>query len=436
MIQNLQYCLCFKILQKKVPYKYTYFMSLFALIKNSLVVFRGNRQRTFLTMLGVIIGIASVIVIMSVGAGAQSLIFSQITSVGSNLIGVLPGYSDDNGPPASIMGIVITSLKHEDALAIRNEVKEIEAITSYVRGIGTAQYLNQKTDTTFVGVTHEYPVVESAQIEKGSFFDEAQGSSITRVVVLGYQTAIDLFGDTDPIGKRIKLKRESFRVAGVMEKRGTEGFQNQDDLVIIPLPTAQKLMLGINHVSMVRARIDDNEPVEPVLEHVRAVLRDRHDIKSSQGDDFSVRATAQALNVLGDITNALKSFLASIAAISLIVGGIGIMNIMLVSVNERTREIGLRKAIGATEGNIQSQFLTEAILLTLAGGMIGIILGAGLSGLVALVAQYLEYDWLYSVSLTAIAIGVGVAGTVGTLFGWYPARKAAKLEPVEALRYE
>lgn len=410
-------------------------MNFISLLKISLTVFRSNRRRAFLTILGIIIGVAAVIIVMSVGAGAQSLIFNQITSVGSNLIGVLPGYSDQNGPPASVYGVTVTTLKEEDAAAIA-KIKEVIAATAYVRGVETAQWQNQKIDATYVGTTADYLEVESTAVIQGVFFDENTDRNLARVVVLGWQAAKDLFGEENPIGQRIKIKQESFRVIGVMEKRGVEAFQNQDSLIFIPLQTAQKIMLGINHVSMVRAKVKNNEDIDSTVAQIRLLLRDRHKIAENKEDDFTVRAATQALDALKTVTDALKFFLSAIAAISLLVGGVGIMNIMLVAVNERIREIGLRKSVGATSSNIQMQFLLEAIILTVIGGIIGIILGTIFSATVALIAKYLGYSWDLSISFGSIALSVGVSGIVGMVFGWYPAHKAAKLDPVASLRYE
>jgi len=386
-------------------------------------------------VLGIIIGVAAVIIVMSVGAGAQSLIFDQINSVGSNLIGVLPGYSDENGPPASAFGVMVTTLKNDDVEAIK-KVTSIEAATSYVRGVETASWQNQKVDATFVGTTDEYIRVEDAKLAMGDFFDETDSKSITREIVLGWQIYKDLFGDENPLGQKIKLKRESFRVIGVVEKRGTQGFQNQDTLVFIPLKTAQKIMLGIDHISMIRAKVADEKEIPAAIAQVEQILREEHNIKESQEDDFTVRATTEALDALKVITDALKFFLSGIAAISLLVGGIGIMNIMLVTVTERTREIGLRKAIGATKEDIQSQFLFESILITLTGGGIGIIFGVAFSALIAVSAHYLGYNWNFVVTIWSVLLGVGVSGFIGIIFGWYPARKASLLDPIVALRYE
>lgn len=410
-------------------------MSLLASLKFSFKNLRANRKRSFLTILGIIIGVAAVIIIMAVGAGAQSLIFNQITSVGSNLIGVMPGASDEEGPPASVMGIVVTTLKYDDALALK-KIPDVVAVTSFVRGLETIQRENQKTDVTYIGTTAEYPLVETSSVEQGTFFDNADEKGLSRVAVLGWQVWQDLFNNQNPIGETIKIKKENFRVIGVMEKRGVQAFENKDTQVYIPLETAQKTMLGINHVSMIRVKVASDEKVPTVLTEIKQILRSRHDITGDEPDDFSARAATQALDVLSQVTNALSFFLAGIASISLLVGGIGIMNIMLIAVNERTREIGLRKAVGATSKNVQIQFLTESMILTAIGGIFGMIIGIILSWLIALVANYLGYQWDFIISPLSIILGLSISCSVGIIFGWYPAQRASRLEPVEALRHE
>lgn len=395
-------------------------------------------MRTFLTMLGMIIGIASVIIIMSVGAGAQSLILNQIKGMGSNLIGVLPGASDENGPPASAMGVSVTTLKYEDAqaLAKRDKVPHALAVASYVKGTGTINWENRSVDTNFTGTTASYINVEDAEVEKGIFFSTEDEKTITRVVVLGSQVAEDLFQNTEPVGQTVKIKRETFKVIGVMKKRGSVAFQNQDSQIFIPLLTAQKIILGINHLGYVRVKIDFSENIQESIEDIKATMRDQHDLSGSTADDFSVRSMQQALDVFTGVTNALKFFLAAIAAIALIVGGIGIMNIMLVSVNERIREIGLRKAVGAKRKNILTQFLVETIILSLGGGLIGVMVGFIFSFLVAVIAKYLGYQWDFVVSLSSIFLACGISVGIGLIFGIYPAYKAANLDPITALRYE
>ncbi|MFA6321916.1 MAG: ABC transporter permease [Candidatus Buchananbacteria bacterium] len=411
---------------------------IFETVKSSISRLIARKMRTFLTMLGMIIGISSVIIIMAVGAGAQSLILNQIKGMGSNLIGVLPGASDEEGPPASVMGVTVTTLKYDDAVAIakKEKVPHALAVASYVKGTGTIAWGNRSIDTNFTGTTAGYTSVEDAIVEQGLFFSVEEEKSISRVVVLGSQVVKDLFQGTDPIGQTVKIKRETFRVIGVMKERGSVAFQNQDNQIFIPLLTAQKIILGVNHLGYIRVKVDSSDNITETIQDIKATLREQHDLTGTVADDFSVRSMQQALDVFTGVTNALKFFLAAIAAIALLVGGIGIMNIMLVSVNERIREIGLRKAVGARRGNILSQFLVETIVLSLGGGIIGIAVGFLFSALVALVARYLGYQWDFVVSISSIVLACGIAVSIGLVFGIYPAYKAANLDPITALRYE
>ncbi|MEK7072474.1 MAG: ABC transporter permease [Patescibacteria group bacterium] len=411
-------------------------MTLFDGLKLSFSVLRANKIRSFLTSLGIIIGIAAVIIIMSVGAGAQSLIINQLNSVGTNLVGVLPGASDENGPPASVFGIVVTTLKYEDALAIKKQIPNVIAVSSYNSGVGTVNYQNNSVDVNFTGVMSDYPNVEDTQIFLGRFFSAEEEKESPREVVLGYQVYQDLFGSDNPLGKRVKIKKESLEVIGVMKERGTAGFQNQDDIVLIPVSTAQKIILGVDHVNYIRIKVNSTDNIDRATEDIRFLLRDRHNIRIDGTDDFSVRNTKDAIDTLLTITNALKFFLAAIAAISLIVGGVGVMNIMLAAVSERVREIGLRKAVGARRFHIIVQFVLETMAITLIGGIIGIILGFLISAIIAFVANYLDYKWDFVVSFSSIVLGTGVAAVIGLVFGIYPAQRAAKLDPIEALRYE
>ncbi len=396
-----------------------------------------NKARSFLTMLGVVIGIMSVIVVMSVGAGAQSLILNQVTSLGSNLVGILPGKSEDNGPPASAMGIVVTTLTYDDVKALLDEnMPFVVAVTGYVRGVDTISWDGNKTDTNFVGVSTDLPKVEDTAVQRGRFFTEEEEKGLSRVAVLGSRVARDLFQDTDPVGKQIRIKKTSFTIIGVMSERGSSGFQNQDNQVYTPITTAQKLLLGIDYISFARLKIDAAENVDRAVEYTKQVLRERHKITNPEEDDFSVRTTAQGLDALTNITNALKIFLSSVAAISLIVGGIGIMNIMLAAVQERTREIGLRKAVGATNRNIIFQFLIETVMITFLGAAMGILLGILISVAVGSVAQGKGYHWDIVISASSIIVACAVGVGIGLVFGIVPARRASKLSPIEALRYE
>ncbi len=397
-----------------------------------------NKIRSFLTMLGVIVGIMSVIVVMSVGAGAQSLILNQVKSMGSNLVGILPGKSDSNGPPASAMGVVIKTLTAADVnyIVASKDFPHIIAGTGYVRGSDTVSWGDNKTDTSFVGVSAGLLEIEDTNVSQGRFFSEEEDRVQARVAVIGSAVAKDLFGENNPLGQQIKIKKSSFSIIGVMTQRGSSGFQNQDNQIYVPINTTQKILLGIDYVSFARFKIDAAENVNDSMGYITQVLRERHRIDDPEKDDFSVRSMAQGVESIIKITDALKIFLTAIAAISLLVGGIGIMNIMLAAVEERTREIGLRKAVGAKNYNIIVQFLIETVMITFIGGLIGMALGILISVTVAKIAEGMGYNWDLVISIWSILLAGSVSIGIGLLFGIIPAKRASKLNPIEALRYE
>lgn len=404
---------------------------------NAWKIITRSKARSFLTMLGIVIGVMAVIIVMSVGAGAQSLIINQVKGLGSNLIGVLPGNSDDNGPPASALGIVVTTLTHDDGQALlRDGCACIETLAVYVTGNDTIVTDVQTIRGNYTGTSASYINVEDTDVVVGRFFssDEERGSA--RVVVLGHGMKKELFDDEDALGKKVRIGKINFTVIGVMKQRGVSGFQNQDDQMFIPISTAQKLLLGIDHVNFMRIKVDIADNVNTAMDSIREVLRDRHGIGIGEDDDFSVRSMEQGLSAITNITDALKFFLVAIAGIALVVGGFGIMNIMLATVQERTREIGLRKAVGATSSEITFQFLIESVVITFLGGAIGIILGVVISVLVAFIAQRLGYAWDLVITVGSIMLGCGVSIGIGLLFGIVPARRASKLNAIEALRYE
>lgn len=409
------------------------------ILKLSVKNLRANTLRSFLTMLGLIIGIGAVVLIISLGAGAQAMIISQVNSLGSNLVGVLPGASDEKGPPASIFGIQVKTLINDDvkALLTDSRTRHLVAASGYAQGRGKMVYANQELPGgTFMGVEAIYPQVENVTVASGRFFTEEEDSGLARVAVVGPEIVTELWGGDDPVGKTFKIKRESFRVIGVLASRGSVGFSNLDKYVFIPLNTSQKILLGQRHLSLIRGRVDESEYIEETIQGIKDVLRDRHNLDSLEEDDFSVRNAADAVAILKTVTDAFRFFLAAIAAISLLVGGIGIMNIMLVAVTERYREIGLRKAVGAKRKQIKNQFLIETLVITIIGAVIGILGGSLISLLVTVVARALGYEWVFIVSLPSILMAVGVGLAIGLAFGYYPAQRAAKLDPIVALRYE
>jgi len=410
-------------------------MYIFKTIKFSLGNLLLQKSRSFLTMLGIIIGVGAVISIMAVGASAQNLLLNQVRSMGSNLVGILPGAADESGAPAAMFGIEVTTLKYEDAIALE-DLPHITAVSAYSRGRGTISYLNKSYDYDYVGVSSDYINVEDAAVESGRFFRLEEVDSLARVIVLGSQVKDDLFGKSDSIDQRVKVGQVSFKVIGVMEERGVAMFQNQDEQVFVPVKTVQKMMIGVDHLAFIRVKVDKEENISLVISQIENTLRFRHHIQDPAKDDFTIRSTDQALDILGTVTQALKMFLAVVAAISLLVGGIGIMNIMFVVVNERTREIGLRKAIGAKRKDILIQFLIESATMTLIGGLIGIIIGVLIALVISVGVNYFDYDWQFIVTPLSVIVSTLMAISVGLLFGLWPANRASKLSPTEAMRYE
>ena len=396
--------------------------------------------RSFLTILGVVIGVASVIIIMAIGQSAQALILDQITGIGSNLIGVLPGASDEKGPPATAMGISITTLKYDDLEALRNgkNVPEAEDAAGYVLGTVSAVYNGTDLNTSFEGTTASYVDVENSEIVSGRFYTKDEETNMSRVAVLGANLVEDLFSGTDPIGKVVKLKEQNFTVIGVLKKRGSTSFglASQDDAIFVPLKTAQKLFLGIDHLAFIRLKVRDTKLISSAKENIMTTLRERHDIDDPANDDFSVRDLASAVKIITQVTDVLRYFLLAIGTISLIVGGVGIMNIMLLAVNQRVREVGLRKAVGAKNSDVWTQFLIESTFISFLGGIIGIIIGVVISGISAVIIQSLQYTWPFIISWQSIVVACLISITIGIIFGFYPAYKASKISPMEALRYE
>ena len=399
----------------------------------------SNKIQSLLTMLGIIIGVASVIVIMSIGSGAQSLILSEIQNLGTNLIAIIPGHGDEEDAFSMLSGFAVTTLTYDDALALRENknIPNIMAVAAYSKGFGTAEWKSKTYSTSLTGTTASHLEVMGGDVKEGRFFNSEEEKRFSRIAVLGSDVKDELLGQSDAIGQKIKINDYIFDVIGVMEERGVVVMEDYDDQIFIPIKTVQRMM-GVDYVGFIRSKVYSEENISQTEENIKIILREEHSIKDQSGknDDFMVKNTAQALDMITAITNSLRYFLAIMAGLSLIVGGIGIMNIMFISVTERTREVGLRKALGAKNSNVLGQFLVEAIFITLIGGISGIILGVIISSFIAIGAHLLGYEWNLIISLGSVILALVVSAGVGLFFGFYPAYKASKLDPITALRYE
>ncbi|KKW23911.1 MAG: ABC transporter, permease protein [Candidatus Kaiserbacteria bacterium GW2011_GWB1_52_6] len=392
----------------------------------------ANKVRSGLTILGIVIGISSVIAMVSIGTGASNTISSSIESLGSNLIQITPGAQQMRGFGASSGRGGAKTLTNEDAQAIAEQVADVEAVDSQVSSRYQITAKGTNTNTSVTGVTANYSQIRNVEVAEGSFISDTQNNSASKVAVLGPTTRDDLFGEgTNAIGQAIRINGLEFKIIGVTVAKGGTGFQNQDDIIYIPVRSAQRYLSGDQYLTTIAVQATTPEVMTQVQADIILLLLDRHKISDAALADFSVLNQNDILSTASSVTSTLTYLLAAIGGISLLVGGIGIMNMMLTTVTERTREIGLRKAIGAKKSDIRAQFLAEAVALTVIGGVVGIALGWLISFAVNLTGLVTT-----SVSLSSVLLAFGVSAITGIVFGYYPARRAAELNPIEALRYE
>jgi len=406
---------------------------LFRILRVSLRALSRNKMRTFLTMLGIIIGVGAVIAMVSIGAGAKAAVEDRFAAMGTNLLFVSGASKRVQGVHSGFGGF--QTLTVEDAQAILERCPSVEAISPSVSTRAQTIYLNKNWQTSIQGTGERYPDVRKWEIELGTYFDESQVRGAAKVCVLGADVKKNLFEDADPIGQTIRIKKVPFQIIGVLRSKGQSGgFGSRDDMICVPYTTCMKRLQKAEFLSSIDVSAISSTQTALAKQEIAELLRDRHRIMPGSDDDFQVQDMSEIAEGAADATNILTLLLGSIASISLLVGGIGIMNIMLVSVTERIREIGIRMSIGARERDILLQFLAEAIVLSLVGGLLGIALGVGVSKLLKYISLFATIKTVVSPSWVIMAFLI--SGSIGVFFGFYPARKASKLDPIEALRYE
>ncbi len=388
----------------------------------------GNKLRSFLSMLGVLIGVACVITMLALGRGAKESITEQLSRLGSNLLSVRPGSVKVHG--VSTEAGASTRLDFEDVKAIQ-DIAYVKKVAPQVMGQGQLVYGNKNWSTQVIGVTPDYASVRNQEPVSGRFFTSNENQTRQRLVLIGQTVQRELFGGEDPIGQTIKINRVNFRVLGILPSLGANAFHDQDDVVVIPLMTAMRRLMGKDYLDQIDAEIADLGKMPQAEESINAMIIRKHHLTPDRYDSFNIRNYADIQQALSSTTKTFSVLLGCVAAISLVVGGIGIMNIMLVSVKERTREIGLRKATGATPRDILMQFLVEAIVITFVGGLAGILLAAGISWIIAALAH-----WKMIITLNSLLMAFFCSASVGIVFGLWPAKQAAALDPIRALRYE
>ncbi|MGE5297868.1 MAG: ABC transporter permease [Acidobacteriaceae bacterium] len=420
---------------------------MFNSIKLASKAIRRNKVRTGLTTLGIVIGVGAVILVLSAGAGFEGFINAQVDAYGTNTIFVetrVPptakaresGTSSMTGDiDRAMSSVVITSLKDSD-------IEDIKRLPNVATAYGIAadqkvvSFQDQVKIALIFGTGTERFDMDTTKLVEGRPFTEAENLSVSQVAIIGNKLAKDLFGQNDPVGKQVKVKDLNFEIVGVYEEKGSMGGMDTDNSLFVPLKTAQKKLLGIDYLLMILVQAKDKNLSSATAEDIRLTLRDNHQIKDAYKDDFNVMTAAEGLDIFNSIFAGITFLLISIAAISLVVGGVGIMNIMYVIVTERTSEIGLKKALGAKNRDIRTEFLAEAIFITVIGGIVGILLGAFLSFILSLIAKTTLSDWAFVLPLNAVIIAISVSASIGLIFGVLPATRAAKLDPIEALRYE
>ena len=389
-----------------------------------------NKVRTFLTMLGIIIGVASVIAMLAIGQGAKNAVRDQISSLGANVVMVMPGAFSPGGVRQEAGSA--SRLTEKDAVLIKLHCPSVRYASPQVRTVTQVKYLNQNWRTSIQGVYPEFLSIRDWPVDRGAAFTESEQRTSAKICLLGVTVARNLFGENaDPVGQTLRIKNMPFRVVGILSAKGQNMMgQDQDDVILAPFSTVQKRLIGTTYAWSVIASAYDDQGIDEAVAEIRKLFQSP--LGGSRGpDDFTVRTQTEIAATASQTTDIMSALLAGIAAVSLLVGGIGIMNIMLVSVAERTREIGIRMAVGARGGDILMQFLVEAAVISLAGGVIGIVLGWAISLIIAM-----TQGWPAAVTVFSVFLGFGFSAVVGIFFGWYPARKAAGLNPIEALRYE